>query len=62
MSRNLVLTLAANGRVGEIRKVVDAFTDMMETSRGVVNVKIISAEELNKKSLETIESAVISMV
>jgi F0F1-type ATP synthase delta subunit len=62
LSRNLVLTLAANGRVGEIRKVVDAFTDMMETSRGVVNVKIISAEELNKKSLETIESAVISMV
>jgi F0F1-type ATP synthase delta subunit len=34
----------------------------MDTSRGVVNVRIVSAEVLNKKSLETIESAVIAMV
>jgi F0F1-type ATP synthase delta subunit len=33
----------------------------METSRGVVKVTITSAEPLKKKTLESIQSAVVSM-
>ena len=54
--------MAANGRAGEIRKVMEAYTDLMETSRGVVNVKIVSAEKLDKKALDTIQAAVVTMV
>lgn len=61
LTKNLITTMSANGRIGEIKKVVDAFSDFMETSRGVVNVRIISAETLKKKSLDTIRAAVISM-
>ena len=53
--------MSANGRVGEINRVVEAFVDCMETSRGIVKARIVSAEPLNKKSLDTIQAAVISM-
>ena len=43
-------------------QVVDAYLDLMETSRGAVNVKIVTAEPLSKKSLSTVQSAVLSMV
>lgn len=61
LTKNLIITMSANGRVGEVKKVVDAFSDLMETSRGVVNVRIISAEALKKKNLDTIRAAVMSM-
>jgi len=61
LTKNLIITMSANGRAGEINRVVDAFTDFMETSRGVVKVRIVSSEPLNKKSLDIIQTAVISM-
>jgi F-type H+-transporting ATPase subunit O len=61
LTKNLIITMSANGRVGEIGKVVDAFADFMDTSRGIVKVRIVSAEPLNKKSLDAIQAAVISM-
>jgi F-type H+-transporting ATPase subunit O len=61
LTKNLIITMSANGRVGEINRVVEAFTDFMETSRGVLKARIVSAEPLNKKSLDTIQAAVISM-
>ena len=61
LTKNLIITMSANGRVGEVNRVVDAFIDFMETSRGVVKARIVSAEQLNKKSLDTIQAAVISM-
>jgi F0F1-type ATP synthase delta subunit len=35
---------------------------MMEASKGIVGVRIISAETLKKSSLDTIQAAVTSMV
>jgi len=61
LTKNLIITMSANGRVGEINRVVEAFVDCMETSRGIVKARIVSAEPLNKKSLDTIQAAVISM-
>ena len=61
LTKNLIITMSGNGRAGEINRVVDAFTDFMETSRGVVKVRIVSSEPLNKKSLDIIQTAVISM-
>lgn len=62
LTKNLIATLAANGKAGEVKKVVNAFAEMMEASRGVVSVKIISAETLKDSNLKTIEAAVIAMV
>jgi len=53
--------MSANGRIGDASKVVHAFQDLMETSRGVVKVVITSAEPLKKKSLDTIQAAVLAM-
>ena len=61
LTKNLVITMSANGRVGELAKVVDSFTELMEAARGIVNVRIISAEKLDKKHLDKIQSAVVGM-
>lgn len=61
ITRNLFVTMSANGRIGDASKVVHAFLDLMETSRGVVKVVITSAEPLKKKSLDTIQAAVLAM-
>ncbi len=62
ITRNLFLTLAANGRVGEAGKVVAAYNELMQASRGAVDVTIISAEALKKKQVETIQQAVMKFV
>ena len=62
MTKNLIATLSANGKVGDIKKIVDAFSEMMEASKGVVSVRVISAEALKEKSLKTIQDAVVKMV
>ena len=41
---------------------VSAFVDLMETSRGIVKVVITSAEPLKKKSLDSVQAAVLTMV
>jgi F-type H+-transporting ATPase subunit O len=57
ITRNLFLTLSANGRLGESLKIVDGYSELMQANRGVVNVTIISAEELKKKQLESVQQA-----
>eukprot|EP00428_Durinskia_dybowskii_P062611 CAMPEP_0170389876 /NCGR_PEP_ID=MMETSP0117_2-20130122/18846_1 /TAXON_ID=400756 /ORGANISM="Durinskia baltica, Strain CSIRO CS-38" /LENGTH=207 /DNA_ID=CAMNT_0010645883 /DNA_START=55 /DNA_END=678 /DNA_ORIENTATION=+ len=62
ITRNLFLTLAANGRIGESGRVIRDFSELMQASRGAVKVTIISAEALKKKQLETIQSGIVAMV
>ena len=62
VTRNLFVTLAANGRIGESDKIVTAYEELIAASKGVVPVTIISAEPLKKKSIETLEAAVKGMV
>jgi F-type H+-transporting ATPase subunit O len=62
VTRNLFLTLSANGRVGEVNKVIASYNDLMQASRGAVDVTIISAESLKKKQVETIQQAVMKFV
>lgn len=57
-----MLTLAANGRIGEAGKVISNFSELMQASRGAVKVTIISAEALKKKQLDTIQAGIVSMV
>lgn len=61
ITRNLFVTMSANGRIADANKVVAAFLDLMETSRGVVKVVITSAEPLKKKQLESIQAAITAM-
>ena len=56
------MTLSANGRIGDVEKVVSAYTELMEASRGAIKVVVTSAEALPKKKQDTITSAVMSMV
>lgn len=62
VTRNLLLTMSANGRIDEADKVVSQFMELMEASRGSTKVTVTSAEPLKKKSLETIQTAVQNMV
>ena len=61
-TKNLFLTMSANGKIKDADKVVAAFVEMMEVSRGVVNVKIVSAEKLTDASLKTVQGAVSKLV
>jgi F-type H+-transporting ATPase subunit O len=56
------LTLSANGRLGDSVKVINAYQELLQASRGAVDVTIISAEALKKKQVETIQSAVVKFV
>ncbi len=56
------MTLSANGRLGDSVKVINAYQELLQASRGAVDVTIISAEALKKKQVETIQSAVVKFV
>lgn len=58
ISRNLLLTLAANGRMKDTSRIVTAYGELMQASRGAVQVTIITSEALKKKQLEAIQQAV----
>eukprot|EP00286_Rhodomonas_abbreviata_P014347 CAMPEP_0181324500 /NCGR_PEP_ID=MMETSP1101-20121128/20395_1 /TAXON_ID=46948 /ORGANISM="Rhodomonas abbreviata, Strain Caron Lab Isolate" /LENGTH=212 /DNA_ID=CAMNT_0023432685 /DNA_START=46 /DNA_END=684 /DNA_ORIENTATION=- len=62
ITRNLFLTLAANGRIGEADKIISAYEELMAAARGAVKVTIISAEALGKKQLGAVEAGVVAMV
>lgn len=62
ISRNLLMTMAANGRIKEAPKVISAFEEIMQAARGTVEVTIISAETLKEKELATITKGIMSMV
>jgi F0F1-type ATP synthase delta subunit len=62
ITRNLLMTMAANGRIKEAGKVISQFGEIMQAARGTVEVTIISAEVLKKKQLEAITAGVMGMV
>lgn len=62
ITQNLLVTMAANGRIGEAGKVADTFHELMEASRGSVKATIVSAEPLKKNQAKEIEAAVMKMI
>lgn len=62
ITQNLLVTMAANGRIHEAGKVADTFVELMEASRGSVKATIISAEALNKGQSKDVQAAVMSMI
>ncbi len=60
--RNFFLTLAANGKLGETDKILSSFAELMRASKGQVVATITSAEALNKKTLDTVQKAVLTIV
>lgn len=62
VTRNLLSTLSANGRLSETGKIVSAFEEILAASKGVVKTEIISAEALDKKSIAAITKAVTGML
>ena len=61
-TRNLFQTLAGNGRLGQTEKVIGAFNELMEASRGVVRAVVTTAEALNAANVKTVQAAVGNLV
>ena len=62
ITQNLLVTMAANGRMGMATKVADTFIELMEASRGSVKATIISADPLKKSQAKEVEAAVMNMI
>ena len=62
VTTNLLLTLSANGRIGEASKVVDAYCELMDALRGSLTATVISAKPLNEEQRLEVEDAVASML
>mmetsp|Transcript_15471 Transcript_15471/g.15587 ORF Transcript_15471/g.15587 Transcript_15471/m.15587 type:complete len:188 (-) Transcript_15471:12-575(-) len=62
ITKNLFTTMAANGKINDASKVVDAYMELMEASRGVVKVVITAAEPLSNQHLSSLKTAISDMV
>ena len=62
ITRNLFLTLAANGRVQEAGHIIRDFSELMQAARGSVHVTVIASEELKKKQQDSIKEALTAFV
>jgi len=62
VTRHFFLTLAANGKLGYTDKILGNFGELMRATKGQVIATIVSAEALNKKTLGTVQSAVLAIV
>jgi F-type H+-transporting ATPase subunit delta len=62
VTTNLLLTLSANGRIGEAAKVVDAYCELMDTARGSLTAIIVSATPLSPEQKGQVENAVVYML
>lgn len=57
---NLLVTMAANARLGDLPKVAETFEQLMKAKRGEVEAKIISAEPLSPAQLKAVQTAMAS--
>lgn len=62
VTRNLLVTMAGNARLGDLPKVATTFAQLMKAKRGQVDAKIISAEALSDAQLKEVEKAMQSQV
>jgi F-type H+-transporting ATPase subunit O len=61
ITRNLFITLSANGRGDEALKVIELFEDLIRANRGVVKVVIVSAEPLSKKIVASLQAPIMAL-
>ncbi len=62
ITRNLMSTVSANGRVADTGKIIGAYEELIAASKGEVEAVIISAEPLDKATLGKAEKAVTGML
>mmetsp|Transcript_27844 Transcript_27844/g.65125 ORF Transcript_27844/g.65125 Transcript_27844/m.65125 type:complete len:212 (-) Transcript_27844:80-715(-) len=62
ITRNLLVTMAGNARLGELPKVASSFAQLMKAKRGEIDAKIISAEKLSAAELKEVQAAMKSQV
>ncbi|RYO82209.1 hypothetical protein DL766_006840 [Monosporascus sp. MC13-8B] len=56
--KNFLATLAENNRLGILKGVVDKFAEIISASRGEVELVVTSAQQLDNKTLNRLETAV----
>eukprot|EP00631_Chrysoreinhardia_giraudii_P004060 CAMPEP_0197414594 /NCGR_PEP_ID=MMETSP1170-20131217/1280_1 /TAXON_ID=54406 /ORGANISM="Sarcinochrysis sp, Strain CCMP770" /LENGTH=203 /DNA_ID=CAMNT_0042941317 /DNA_START=49 /DNA_END=660 /DNA_ORIENTATION=- len=57
VTKNTLVTLAANARLGEVDKVIDAYATLMKAHRKEVDAIVTSAEPLTKKQHKSVTEA-----
>ncbi|CAM9583341.1 unnamed protein product [Chrysoparadoxa australica] len=57
ITKNLLITLAANARLGDINQVVSAFGQLMRAQRGEVDAVVTTAEALTGAQQKTLTAA-----
>ena len=62
ITRNLMSVVSANGRVSDTNKIIGAYEELMQASKGQVSAVIISAEALDKATLAKATKAVTGML
>lgn len=62
VTRNLLVTMAGNARLGDLAKVVETYAQLMKAKRGEIDAKIISAEQLTAAQLKDVQAAMTSQV
>ena len=62
VTRNLMATVSANGRVADTHKIITAYGELMSASKGEVEAVVISAEPLDKATLAKASKAVTGML
>jgi len=58
ITSNMLLTVAANNRLGELKKIADDFFQLMKAKRGEVDVTITSADPMTSEQLETLKTCI----
>jgi len=56
-TKNFFIVLAENSRLAETTKIIDAYQSIMTASRGEVPVTVISAKELDPKTLAQLKTS-----
>ena len=62
ITRNLFLTLSANGRLADTHKVIGSYEELIQASKGIVKAVVISSEPLKKKSFDAVKEAIVKIV
>lgn len=62
ITRNLFLTLSANGRLPDTYKVIGSYEELIQASKGIVKAVVISSEPLKKKSFDAVKEAILKIV
>ena len=58
LTKNLLVVMAENGRLGHTEKVVESFDELLMASRGEVKGTVVSADPLTPEQMKRVKSSI----